>query len=50
MAFGMLGSVYGRLTPLPPKTFFLRKQLALYQERSITPRRATDATRLTLYV
>jgi putative transposase len=37
----------------PPATLvaenlFLRKQLALYQERQVTPRRATDATRLAL--
>jgi transposase InsO family protein len=33
---------------LAAENLFLRKQLALYQERSITPRRATHATRLTL--
>jgi putative transposase len=33
---------------LVAENLFLRKQLALYQERSITPRRATHATRLTL--
>jgi len=27
---------------------FLRKQLALYLERQVTPRRADDATRITL--
>jgi hypothetical protein len=26
---------------------FLRKQLALYQERKVKPQRATDATRIT---
>jgi putative transposase len=35
-------------TALAAENLFLRKQLALYQERSITPRRATPATRLTL--
>jgi putative transposase len=35
-------------TALAAENLFLRKQLALYRERSITPRRATDATRLTL--
>src|SRR5215831_11822649 len=30
------------------ENLFLRKQLALYQERHIKPRRATNATRLTL--
>jgi putative transposase len=33
---------------LAVENLFLRKQLALYWERSITPRRATHATRLTL--
>jgi putative transposase len=33
---------------LAAENLFLRKQLALYQERHITPRRTTDATRLTL--
>jgi putative transposase len=37
-------------TALAAENLFLRKQLALYQERSITPRRAADATCLTLYV
>src|SRR4029450_12663940 len=33
---------------LAAENLFLRKQLALYQERHITPRRATNATRLAL--
>jgi hypothetical protein len=33
---------------LVAENLFLRKQLALYQERHIKPRRATDATRLAL--
>jgi putative transposase len=33
---------------LAADNLFLRKQLALYQERHIKPQRATDATRLTL--
>src|SRR5207249_8244443 len=33
---------------LAAENLFLRQQLALYQERQIKPRRATDATRLTL--
>jgi putative transposase len=33
---------------LAAENLFLRKQLALYQERHVKPRRATDATRLTL--
>jgi putative transposase len=35
-------------TALAAENLFLRKQLALYQERHVTPRRATDVTRLTL--
>src|SRR5262247_4090524 len=33
---------------LAAENLFLRKQLTLYQERNIKPRRATDATRFTL--
>src|SRR5262249_21260226 len=33
---------------LAAENLFLRKQLALYQERHVPPRRATDATRLAL--
>jgi putative transposase len=33
---------------LAAENLFLRKQLALYQERHVTPRRASDATRLAL--
>src|SRR5215467_10156430 len=33
---------------LVAENLFLRKQLALYQERQVKPRRATDATRLVL--
>src|SRR6266581_482001 len=33
---------------LAAENLFLRKQLALYQERQVTPRRTTDATRLAL--
>jgi transposase InsO family protein len=35
-------------TALAAETLFLRKQLALYQERSVKPARTTDATRITL--
>jgi len=35
-------------TALAAANLFLRTQLALYQERHVTPRRATDATRLAL--
>ena len=33
---------------LAAENLFLRKQLALYQERKVTPRRATNATRIAL--
>jgi putative transposase len=33
---------------LAAENLFLRKQLALYQERNIPPRRATNATRFAL--
>ena len=33
---------------LAAENLFLRKQLALYRERQVRPRRATDATRLTM--
>jgi hypothetical protein len=33
---------------LEAENLFLRKQLALYQERHVKPQRATDATRLAL--
>jgi transposase InsO family protein len=35
-------------THLAAENLFLRKQLALYQERQLKPRRANDATRITL--
>src|SRR5919108_2363288 len=35
-------------TALAAENLFLRTQLALYQERHVKPRRATDATRLAL--
>lgn len=35
-------------TALAAENLFLRKQLALYEERHVTPRRATDATRFAL--
>jgi len=33
---------------LAAEVLFLRKQLALYEERQVKPRRATDATRLVM--
>jgi len=35
-------------TAIKAENMFLRKQLALYLEREVKPRRATDATRLSL--
>jgi hypothetical protein len=35
---------------LAAENLFLRKQLALYRERNVRPRRADDATRITLVV
>jgi hypothetical protein len=35
-------------TALAAENLFLRKQLALYQERHVKPRRATDVARLAL--
>ena len=41
-----LGSLLLVRSALAAENLFLRKQLALYQERQVRPRRATDATRL----
>src|SRR5215510_16370199 len=43
-----LGSLLQPRSTLAAENLFLRKQLALYQERQVRPRRATDATRLTM--
>ena len=43
-----LGSLLQSRSTLAAENLFLRKQLALYQERQVRPRRATDATRLTM--
>jgi putative transposase len=43
-----LGSLVQSRSALAAENLFLRKQLALYQERQVRPRRATDATRLTM--
>ena len=40
-----LGSLLQSRSALAAENLFLRKQLALYQERQVRPRRATDATR-----
>jgi putative transposase len=41
-----LGSLLHSRSTLAAENLFLRKQLALHQERQVRPRRATDATRL----
>jgi putative transposase len=43
-----LGRLFQSRSTLAAENLFLRKQLALYQEREARPRRATDATRLTM--
>ena len=43
-----MGSLLRPKSALAAENLFLRKQLALYQEREVRPRRATDATRLTM--
>jgi putative transposase len=43
-----LGRLLQSRSALAAESLFLRKQLALYQERQVRPRRATDATRLTM--
>src|SRR5262249_37269508 len=43
-----LGSLFQSRSTLAAENLFLRKQLALYQERQVRPRRPTDATRLTM--
>jgi transposase InsO family protein len=45
-----LGSLLQSRAFLAAENLFLRKQLALFQERQVRPRRATDATRLTMVV
>src|SRR5512136_599550 len=44
----LLGNLLQSKTALAAENLFLRKQLSLYQERQVRPRRATDATRLTM--
>jgi putative transposase len=41
-----LCSLFRSRCALAAENLFLRKQLALYRERQVRPRRATDATRL----
>jgi len=40
--------VFATVPPLAAENLFLRKQRAQYQERQVKPRRADDATRITL--
>src|SRR5882757_8094194 len=44
----LLSSALRSRTQLTAENLFLRKQLALYLERQVKPRRADDATRVTL--
>jgi hypothetical protein len=44
----LLSSTMRSRAQLAAENLFLRKQLALYLERQVTPRRADDATRITL--
>jgi putative transposase len=44
----LLGNFLQSKSALGAENLFLRKQLSLYQERQARPRRATDATRLTM--
>jgi hypothetical protein len=46
LRFLLLGTRSG--VAIKAENMFLRKQLALYLEREVKPRRATDATRLSL--
>jgi hypothetical protein len=43
-----LGNLLQSRSGLIAENLFLRKQLALYQERQIRPRRASDTTRFTM--
>ncbi len=43
-----IGAVLRSRSALMAENLFLRKQLVLYLERKVKPRRANDATRLTL--
>jgi putative transposase len=48
--FGFFGLGLRSHARLAAENLFLRKQLALYLERKVTPRRASNSTRLTLVV
>ena len=47
-AFGLVTFSFLSRSQLAAANLFLRKQLALYQERRVKPRRADDATRIAL--
>ena len=46
--FAFIGLGLRSKSALMAENLFLRKQLALYLERQVKPRRANDATRLTM--
>src|SRR5262249_11036557 len=46
----LVSTVFRSRAQLAAENLFLRKQLALYVERQVKPRRADDATRFTLVV
>jgi putative transposase len=46
----LLRSIVRSRQALAAENLFLRKQLALFQERKVRPRRADDATRLIMVV
>ena len=49
-ALGFVSLGFRSRTQLLAENLFLRKQVALYRERQVRPRRAYDATRITLVV
>ena len=49
-AFRLASFAFRSRTRLAEENLFLRKQLALYVERQMKPRRADDATRITLVI
>ena len=47
---GLISSMLRSRAQLAAENLFLRKQLALYLERGVKPRRASDATRIALVI
>ena len=45
---GFMGLCFRSQAALAAENLFLRKQLALYEERQVRPRRATDAVRFVM--